>query len=143
MCGIAGQVRLTDGPAIDPQAVRRMTDAVAHRGPDDSGIYIDPVNGACKLGHRRLSVIDLACGHQPLSNEDGTVWIVFNGEIYNFGELRPDLKKRGHVFRTHSDTEVLVHLWEEHGPAMVDQLRGMFALAIWDEKRRALFLARD
>ena len=95
------------------------------------------------LGHRRLSIIDLGTGQQPLSNEDETVWITFNGEIYNYRELRPDLEARGHRFRTHSDTETIVHLYEEYGPDCVNHLRGMFAFAIWDDRRKRLFLARD
>jgi asparagine synthase (glutamine-hydrolysing) len=117
-----------------------MLNAIRHRGPDDEGIYIAP---QVALGHRRLSIIDLSNGHQPLSNEDDTVWIVFNGEIYNYQELREDLIGRGHRFRTKSDTEVIVHLYEEHGAACVEWLRGMFAFAIWDNREKTLFLARD
>ena len=95
------------------------------------------------LGHRRLSIIDLGTGQQPLTNEDRTVWITFNGEIYNYCELRPDLEARGHRFRTHSDTETIVHLYEEYGPDCVDHLRGMFVFAIWDDRKKRLFLARD
>src|SRR4051794_32675336 len=112
MCGIAGHLRVTGDAPIDPEQLRRAMNAVAHRGPDDCGIHVSS-DGRCGLAHRRLSIIDLASGQQPLSNEDGSVWITFNGEIYNFLELRPELEKQGHVFRTHSDTEVLVHLWEE------------------------------
>jgi len=117
-----------------------MLDTMEHRGPDDEGILLRPQVG---LGHRRLSIIDLNTGHQPLSNEDGTVWIVFNGEIYNYQELRPYLANKGHVLKTQTDTEVIVHLYEELGPACVDRLRGMFAFAIWDENERSLLLARD
>lgn len=117
-----------------------MTNSIIHRGPDDEGMYL---KGNLGLGFRRLSIIDLHTGHQPLSNEDGTVWIAFNGEVYNFQELRKDLEKRGHVFRTHTDTEAIVHLYEEYGEACVEQLRGMFAFAIWDEKKQKLFCARD
>ncbi len=117
-----------------------MLDTIRHRGPDDEGTYIAPQIG---LGHRRLSIIDLNTGHQPLSNEDGTVWVVFNGEIYNFRELHTFLLGRGHVFSTKTDTEVIVHLYEELGTACLEKLRGMFAFAIWDEKKRALILARD
>jgi asparagine synthase (glutamine-hydrolysing) len=120
--------------------IRGMLETIRHRGPDDEGIYLGSQVG---LGHRRLSIIDLKSGHQPLSNEDGTVWIVFNGEIYNFQELRGWLLSKGHVFRTHSDTEVIVHLYEELGPQCLEKLRGMFAFAIWDEKTKTLFLARD
>jgi asparagine synthase (glutamine-hydrolysing) len=117
-----------------------MADTIAHRGPDDEGFYI---SGQIGLGFRRLSIIDLATGHQPLSNEDGTVWIVFNGEIYNYRELRTVLKRKGHIFKTQTDTEVIVHLYEEYGEDCVDKLRGMFAFAIWDECQKTLFLARD
>jgi asparagine synthase (glutamine-hydrolysing) len=117
-----------------------MCDALAHRGPDDEGFYVGPGVG---LGMRRLSIIDLATGHQPIANEDGSVWVVFNGEIYNYQELRAELERRGHVFATSTDTETIVHLYEEHGPAAVERLRGMFALALWDDKRRQLLLARD
>jgi asparagine synthase (glutamine-hydrolysing) len=113
---------------------------MAHRGPDDDGIYTD---GPVGLGMRRLSIVDLATGHQPLSNEDGTLWIVFNGEIYNHAALRPQLEARGHIYRTHSDTETIIHLYEEFGDKCVQHLRGMFAFAIWDRRRQSLFIARD
>jgi asparagine synthase (glutamine-hydrolysing) len=155
MCGIAGATWTADGEPLSAETVARMTEAVAHRGPDDEGTYFSPDPGKrpgrCErpgrsgvaLGHRRLSIIDLAGGHQPLSNEDGTVWIVFNGEIYNFAELRGQLESRGHTFRTHCDTETIVHLYEEHGTGCLEHLRGMFAFAIWDDRRKSLFLARD
>jgi len=117
-----------------------MADALQHRGPDDEGYY---VSGQVGFGFRRLSIIDLSTGHQPISNEDGTVWIVFNGEIYNYQELRQDLKNKGHVFKTQTDTEVIVHLYEEFGEACVEKLRGMFAFAVWDGPNQALLLARD
>jgi asparagine synthase (glutamine-hydrolysing) len=117
-----------------------MLRAIAHRGPDDSGLHEEP--GVC-LGMTRLSIIDLATGHQPMTNEDSTVWIVFNGEIYNYRELRPGLEAKGHRLKTHSDTEVILHLYEEAGTRCVEQLRGMFAFAIWDGRLRRLFLARD
>src|ERR1051326_3467687 len=117
-----------------------MADAIRHRGPDDEGYYR---SGSLGFGFRRLSIIDLNTGHQPLCNEDGTVWIVFNGEIYNYQELRSALQNRGHVFRTRTDTEISVHLYEEFGVGCVEKLRGMFAFAIWDENRRQLLLARD
>ena len=120
--------------------VKAMADAMAHRGPDDDGYYI---SGPVALGFRRLAIIDLSGGHQPLSNEDGTVWIAFNGEIYNYQELRAELIGKGHVFKTKSDTEVIVHLYEEFGEACPEKLRGMFAFAIWDERKESLFLARD
>ena len=117
-----------------------MADAIAHRGPDDEGYYL---SGQIGLGFRRLSIIDLSGGHQPLSNEDGTIWIVFNGEIYNYQELREYLISKGHIFRTKSDTETIVHLYEEFGEKCVEKLRGMFGFAIWDGKERKLLLARD
>jgi len=125
---------------MSPALVKAMADTIHHRGPDDEGYY---VSGPIGLGFRRLSIIDLQCGHQPLSNEDGTIWIVFNGEIYNFQELREFLLGKGHVFKTQSDTEVIVHLYEERGPQCLEMLRGMFAFAIWDENAKTLFLARD
>ena len=114
-----------------------MADTIAHRGPDDEGYYM---SGPVGLGFRRLSIIDLATGHQPLSNEDGTIWIVFNGEIYNYQELRAFLQEKGHLFKTRTDTEVIVHLYEELGEDCVKKLRGMFAFAIWDERTRVYFL---
>jgi len=125
---------------VSPALVKAMADTMYHRGPDDDGYY---VSGSIGLGFRRLSIIDLQTGHQPVSNEDGTVQIIFNGEIYNFQELRTYLLGRGHDFKTHSDTEVIVHLYEEFGPRCVEKLRGMFAFAIWDENTKTLFLARD
>jgi asparagine synthase (glutamine-hydrolysing) len=139
MCGIAGIVRW-DGAPIPEHEIRDMCSAIVHRGPDDEGVYL---GDGVALGMRRLSIIDLEGGHQPMSNEDGSVWIVFNGEIYNYRELRHDLEQRGHIFRTGSDTEVIVHLYEECGPRCVDRLRGMFAFAVWDEQKRQLLLARD
>jgi len=140
MCGIVGIVHAPGGPAVDPAAVRRMCDAIRHRGPDDEGIHVD---GRVGLGMRRLSIIDLAGGHQPVFNEDGTVAIVYNGEIYNYRELREGLIARGHVMRTHSDTETIVHLYEELGERCVEKLRGMFGFAIWDARARRLLIARD
>lgn len=138
MCGIAGYV-LREG-AADADLVRAMCDRIRHRGPDDEGYYVE---GGTALGMRRLSIIDLATGHQPISNEDGSVWVVFNGEIYNYQELRRDLEARGHQFKTQSDTETLVHLYEEEGPQGAARLRGMFAYALWDARRRRLTIARD
>ena len=139
MCGIAGILRFDGGPvALDD--LRLMTDAIVHRGPDDEGFHCSAGIG---LGMRRLAIIDLAGGHQPLANEDGSVWVVCNGEIYNFRELRAGLEANGHRFATSSDIEVIVHLYEDHGPRCLDHLRGMFALALWDERRRSLLLARD
>ena len=140
MCGICGKVGFASDAVISAGPLQGMLDAMQHRGPDEEGILLRPQVG---LGHSRLSIIDLTTGHQPLSNEDGTVWIVFNGEIYNYQELRPYLANKGHVLKTQTDTEVIVHLYEELGPACVDRLRGMFAFAIWDENERRLLLARD
>jgi asparagine synthase (glutamine-hydrolysing) len=139
MCGIAGIVSLEGQPVLE-QELRNMCSAIAHRGPDDEGFYFQTGVG---LGMRRLSIIDLDSGRQPVSNEDGTVWVVFNGEIYNFQELRQQLKGRGHVFSTHGDTETIVHLYEEYGNHCVDHLRGMFAFALWDERHKRLLVARD
>jgi asparagine synthase (glutamine-hydrolysing) len=125
---------------VSPALVKAMADTIAHRGPDDDGYY---VSGPIGLGFRRLSIIDLQSGHQPVGNEDGRVQIIFNGEIYNYQELRAFLLSKGHVFKTQSDTEVIVHLYEELGPQCLEKLRGMFAFAIWDENAKTLFLARD
>jgi asparagine synthase (glutamine-hydrolysing) len=140
MCGICGKLNFDPAREVPPGLLKRMADTMYHRGPDDEGYY---TAGAVGLGFRRLSIIDLASGHQPLSNEDGTVWIVFNGEIYNYQELRTYLLSQGHTFRTRTDTEVIVHLYEELGPACVERLRGMFGFAIWDGRNRSLMLARD
>src|SRR5579872_7544141 len=137
MCGICGTTDARDG-----QVLRLMNDLMVHRGPDDDGIFVASAGGV-GLGARRLSVIDVAGGHQPLANEDGTIWAVLNGEIYNFQALRERLTAVGHTFATHSDTEVLVHLYEERGAELVHELDGMFAFAIWDDRRRRLVLARD
>jgi asparagine synthase (glutamine-hydrolysing) len=139
MCGIAGKFNLDDRP-IDLGLLARMAERLSHRGPDDAGYH---VSGPIGLASRRLSIIDLATGRQPISNEDGTVWVVLNGEIYNFVELRATLERRGHCFRTRTDTEVIVHLYEDEGPGLLEHLRGMFAFALWDVRRRQLLLARD
>src|SRR5579863_539404 len=143
MCGIAGIVHrdhaYSDG-GVDQATVHRMCEAIVHRGPDDEGIF---VKGGVGLGMRRLSIIDLSGGHQPVHNEDKNVWVVFNGEIYNFPDLRKELERYGHCFYTNSDTEVIVHLYEEYGSNCVKRLRGMFALAVYDERRERLLLARD
>jgi asparagine synthase (glutamine-hydrolysing) len=140
MCGICGRLNF-NGQGVDKALIRKMAGTLVHRGPDDEGMY---VNGRIGLGHRRLSIIDLSdAGHQPMCNEDGSIWIVFNGEIYNFPDLKSDLLKKGHVFRSHSDTEVILHLYEEAGPDCVQKLRGMFAFAIWDRGKQTLLLARD
>src|SRR5437667_4404694 len=139
MCGIAGIVSAVP-EGVDFATIRRMCDSIVHRGPDDEGILVKDCAG---LGMRRLSIIDLPRGHQPLFNEDRSVWLVFNGEIYNFRELRAELERNGHRFSTNSDTEVIVHLYEDMGSDCVLKLRGMFAFAIYDERRRRLLLARD
>ncbi len=139
MCGIAGFIG-KDGESATAEQVRRMTNTIVHRGPDDEGIYAEQNVG---LGMRRLSIIDLSGGRQPIHNESGNLWIVFNGEIYNFPELRQQLESRGHQFYTHTDTEVIVHLYEEMGPDCVKSLRGMFAIALYDQNRKSLLLARD
>ncbi len=140
MCGIVGIFDLKAARAIDRAMLARMNETQHHRGPDETGLHFEPGVG---LGHKRLSIIDLSSGQQPLFNEDGSVVVVFNGEIYNFQELVPELQAAGHTFRTHSDTEVIVHAWEAWGEACVERFRGMFAFAVWDRARRTLFLARD
>jgi asparagine synthase (glutamine-hydrolysing) len=140
MCGIVGILDTRGRREIARDLVVRMNESQHHRGPDEGATHFEPGLG---LGHRRLSIIDLATGQQPLFNEDGSVVVVFNGEIYNFQELIPELAARGHVFRTKSDTEVIVHAWEEWGEACVTRFRGMFAFALWDRNRETLFLARD
>ena len=139
MCGICGILDL-NGHSIPEQHLQAMSRAICHRGPDDEGSLI---LGPAALGFRRLSIIDVAGGHQPMANEDGTVWIVFNGEIYNSPELRPVLEERGHRYATNSDTETILHAYEEYGDDCVLHLRGMFAFAIWDTRRKRLFCARD
>ncbi len=139
MCGIAGLLSLGDKPVFEDE-IQSMCDAMVHRGPDDSGYY---VRDGIALGMRRLSIIDLSTGHQPVHNEDRSVWVVFNGEIYNFKSLRADLERHGHTFYTGTDTEVIVHLYEQFGERCVEKMRGMFAFAIWDERRKTLLLARD
>jgi len=140
MCGIAGKFNFCADRPIDGERLHAMTDVIAHRGPDADGFHIGRGIG---LGHRRLSIIDLSTGDQPLANEDGSVWVVFNGEIYNFADVRSELVALGHRFRTRSDTEVIVHGYEQWGEGVVDRLRGMFAIALWDERRRRLLLIRD
>lgn len=141
MCGICGKININNREVVDARLIHKMTEVLKHRGPDDEGIYI---NGNVGIGHRRLSIIDLSKdAHQPMSNEDKSIWIVCNGEIYNFQELRKVLEKKGHIFCSRSDTEVIIHLYEELGTDCVEKLRGMFAFCIWDEKRKRLFLARD
>ena len=140
MCGIAGKINFESSRRVEAEEIARMIGIMRHRGPDGQGIHIQ---GPAGLGHLRLSIIDLAAGGQPMSNEDDSVWIVFNGEIYNFPELRERLLAKGHQFKSRCDTEVIIHLYEEFGTACVSQLRGMFAFAIWDVPRQRLFVARD
>jgi asparagine synthase (glutamine-hydrolysing) len=140
MCGIAGKINLAIAQPVSRCEIEAMLSVMGHRGPDGQGVHLD---GSVGLGHLRLSIIDLATGAQPLGNEDESVWITFNGEIYNFPELREKLLARGHKFKTHSDTEVIVHLYEEYGRDCVNHLRGMFAFAIWDSRQKRLFIARD
>ncbi len=140
MCGIAGVFAYATGEPVERSQIERMTASIAHRGPDDAGLHLD---GHLGLGFRRLSIIDLDGGHQPMSDPTGTVWVVFNGEIYNFRELRRELTARGHRFRTHSDTEVIVHGYREWGVDVLDHLNGMFGLAMWDADAKRLVLARD
>lgn len=140
MCGICGMFNVGIGSPVSVQLLKKMADTLHHRGPDDEGFFLD---GKVGLAHRRLSIIDLEGGHQPLTNEDQSVWVVFNGEIYNFQELRDELLEKGHTFKTQSDTEVIVHLYEERGEACFSLLRGMFAIVIWDKRNQTLLLARD
>ena len=151
MCGITGAVWTDPARAIDGDTLRRMVHVLRHRGPDDDGVHVeefharpgyDAVPGVA-LGHRRLSIIDVAGGQQPLANEDDSVWVVFNGEIYNYHDLRQRLEGAGHRFRTNSDTEAIVHLYEDEGPKFLEHLNGMFSLAVWDSNRCQLLLARD
>jgi asparagine synthase (glutamine-hydrolysing) len=142
MCGLCGELRFDGGP-VDPGTVASMRDQMPHRGPDAAGLYLAPSRRAA-LGFRRLKIVDLTdVANQPMANEDGAVHVVFNGEIYNFQELRRNLAGRGHRFRSRSDTEVIVHLYEEEGPRCIDRLDGMFAIAIWDDRQQRLLLARD
>ena len=151
MCGITGAVWTDPQLAIEPPVLARMTEVLRHRGPDDGGSYASDFRlrppyeamPGVALGFRRLSIIDVAGGRQPLANEDGSVWIVFNGEIYNFSELRHRLEGAGHHFQTHSDTETIVHLYEDEGPDCFRHLNGMFAVAVWDARQRRLVLGRD
>ena len=140
MCGIAGIVSFDPRDRVDERRLTTMRDVMRHRGPDGEGLFLD---GPVGLAHRRLSIVDVSAGHQPMSNEDASIWVVFNGEIYNHADLRPRLEQRGHHYRTRSDTETILHLYEEKGDAVVDDLHGMFAFAIWDRTRQRLLLARD
>jgi asparagine synthase (glutamine-hydrolysing) len=140
MCGLVGVLTLKAGPPVDTARLTAMRDSIRHRGPDGEGLV---VTGPIGLGHRRLAIVDIEGGHQPMSNREGTVWIVFNGEIYNHAELRPGLEARGHKYKTRSDTETILHLYEEEGERCVERLTGMFAFAIWDERKGLLLIARD
>jgi asparagine synthase (glutamine-hydrolysing) len=141
MCGINGiALSSRSGRTVSAALVERMRDVLTHRGPDDCGLFVE---GRVGLGHRRLAIVDVAAGHQPMTNEDGSLQIVYNGEVYNHADHRPGLEARGHVYRTHCDTETMLHLYEEKGSACVEDLRGMFAFAIWDARKGELFIARD
>ena len=139
MCGICGILNFKERP-VQPELLRSMLDTIRHRGPDDGGLHLKDGLG---LGHARLSIIDLSGGHQPMSNHDRSVWITFNGEIFNYLELREELLQKGRRFVTASDTEVLLHLYEAEGEACIERLNGQWAFAIWDEQQRKLFLSRD
>lgn len=140
MCGICGQLNFETSKPVERRTLQAMADSIAHRGPDDEGYYID---GPLGFGFRRLSIIDLAGGHQPMSDREESVWVIFNGEIYNFHQLKSELESHGHVFRTKSDTEVIVHGYKQWGDEVLNKLNGMFGLAIWDVKRKRLVVARD
>ena len=140
MCGIVGIFDSQSDSQIDPATINRMLASIVHRGPDDAGIH---VSGQVGLGTRRLKIIDLEGGHQPMTNEDNTVWVAFNGEIYNHSARRKELSRTGHHFRTRCDTEVIVHEWEQHGTDCVDWFDGQFGFAGWDSSSRTLMLARD
>ena len=140
MCGIVGIVKVDPRETPEEARLKRMRDVLRHRGPDGEGLWIE---GPVGLGHRRLSIVDVAGGQQPMSNEDGQVWITYNGEIYNHAALRPGLEAKGHRYQTRSDTETILHLYEEEGDACVERLQGMFAFALWDRKGDRLLLARD
>ena len=140
MCGITGIFDTRGTRPVDTAVLQRMNDSQQHRGPDEGSVHAEPGVG---FGHRRLSIIDIATGQQPLFNEDGSVVVVFNGEIYNFQELIPELQAAGHRFHTKSDTEVIVHAWEQWGEDCVKRFRGMFAFVLWDRNRQTLFMARD
>src|ERR1700740_1811084 len=140
MCGICGIFFRDRDRRVKAEVLAAMNERIVHRGPDDEGSFVE---GNVGLAMRRLSIIDVKTGHQPLANETRDVWIVYNGEIYNHTDLRLDLETKGHRYRTHSDTETIVHLYEEYGRDCVKHLRGMFAFAIWDRRKRQLFIARD
>jgi asparagine synthase (glutamine-hydrolysing) len=140
MCGICGQVKIASDEPVDQEVIRRMARTMFHRGPDDEGYFFDRSLG---FGFRRLSIIDLAGGHQPMSDAEESVWLVFNGEIYNYRELRAELEGHGHKFRTNSDSEVIIHGYKQWGTGVFSHLNGMFGVGIWDVKRKRLVVARD
>ena len=140
MCGIVGIVNLDPREPVDETLLKRMRDVLRHRGPDGEGLWVE---GPVGLGHRRLAIVDVAGGQQPMPNEDASCWITYNGEIYNHADLRPGLEARGHRYHTRSDTETILHLYEEEQERCVERLRGMFAFALWDRTRKRLLLARD
>src|SRR6266481_238563 len=140
MCGIVGIVQYDPRARVEETRVARMRDVLYHRGPDGAGLFVENNVG---LGHRRLAIVDVAGGHQPMANEDESIWITYNGEIYNHASLRPGLEARGHHYRTRSDTETSIHLYEEEQERCVERLQGMFAFALWDRARKRLLLARD
>src|SRR5690606_27170637 len=140
MCGIAGFYNISADKQQQASILRRMLSRIKHRGPDQSGVYLSDKVG---LGSVRLSIVDLSSGTMPISNSDDSLWIVFNGEIFNHIELREELLSKGHIFKTHSDTEVIVHLYEEFGPDFIHKLNGQFSIAIWDKNKEELFMARD
>src|SRR5215203_7079044 len=141
MCGINGIAFSSRScRMVDEALLARMRDVITHRGPDDEGAFID---GPVGLGHRRLSIVDVAAGHQPMTNEDGSLHITYNGEIYNHADYREELEAKGHVYKTHCDTETILHLYEEYGTRCLEKLRGMFAFAIWNRREKTLFIARD
>jgi asparagine synthase (glutamine-hydrolysing) len=140
MCGIAGIVRLDARETVEEARLKRMRDILRHRGPDGEGLWIE---GPVGLAHRRLSIVDVPGGHQPMANENDSIWITYNGEVYNHSALRPGLEASGHRYRNRSDTETVLHLYEEEGDRCVERLQGMFAFALWDRPRQRLLLARD
>ncbi len=140
MCGICGKLNFDYGTPVDRDTLQQMNSSLEHRGPDGDGLYL---NGPVGRGHRRLSIMDLSTGSQPMSNEDGSVWVTFNGEIYNHKILRQELESKGHQFVSSSDTEVIVHAYEEWGRECIHRFNGMFALGLWDARPRSLWLARD
>ena len=141
MCGIVGKYNFSTGEKVSSELLKSMCDTIEYRGPDDSGVHTD---GHIGLGHRRLSILDLSTlGHQPMASKDESIWITYNGEIYNFQSLKKDLEAKGYTFASNCDTEVIIYLYKEYGEDCLKYLRGMFAFAIWDKKKNRLFLARD